>query len=102
MYADESLFEARLHPERVAGSLSRAEVKRLHDAIVKVLHKALVLKGASVRNYIRPDGGIGTAHDEFNVAHGTGKICPNCGGDIARIVVRGRGTYYCPSCQKKR
>jgi formamidopyrimidine-DNA glycosylase len=102
MYADESLFEAKLHPERVAGSLSRAEVERLYNAIIKVLQKALVLKGASVRNYIRPDGGVGTAHDEFNVAHGTGKVCPNCGSEIRRIVVRGRGTYYCPSCQKKR
>ena len=63
------------------------------------MNKALILKGASVRNYIRPDGSPGTAHDEFNVAHGVGKNCPNCGTPIERIVVRGRGTYYCPKCQ---
>jgi formamidopyrimidine-DNA glycosylase len=99
MYADESFFEAKIHPERPAGSLTREETGRLYRAIRKVLRRALASKGASVRNYIRPDGNPGTAHDEFNVAHGTGKNCPRCGTPIKRIVVRGRGTYYCPHCQ---
>jgi formamidopyrimidine-DNA glycosylase len=99
MYADEALFESKIHPTRPAQSLSKGEIQRLYDAIKKVLYKALKLKGASVRNYIRPDGEPGTAHDEFNVAHGTGKTCPRCGADIKRIVVRGRGTYICPKCQ---
>ncbi len=100
MYADEALFDSKIHPLKPAGSLSRAEVKRLHASIVKVLRKALYKKGASVRNYIRPDGKPGTAHDEFNVAHGVGKNCPDCGTPIQRIVVRGRGTYLCPNCQR--
>ncbi|MBN1693200.1 MAG: bifunctional DNA-formamidopyrimidine glycosylase/DNA-(apurinic or apyrimidinic site) lyase [Dehalococcoidales bacterium] len=99
MYADESLFMAKVHPEKPAGSLTKAEIKRLHTAIRSVLLKALNLKGASVRNYIRPDGTLGTAHDEFSVAHGTGKNCPICGSPIQRLVVRGRGTYICPKCQ---
>jgi formamidopyrimidine-DNA glycosylase len=99
MYADEALFEAKIHPLRPAGSLSGAEVHRLYDAIRHVLRKALEKKGASVRNYIRPDGTPGTAHDEFSVAHGVGKKCPRCGAPIQRIVVRGRGTYLCPRCQ---
>ena len=99
MYADESLFEAKLHPMKPAGKLSKAEIKRLYDAIRLVLRKALNKKGASVRNYIRPDGQPGTAHDEFSVAHGVGKNCPRCGTAIKRIVVRGRGTYICPKCQ---
>jgi formamidopyrimidine-DNA glycosylase len=99
MYADETLFEARIHPLRPAGSLSGEEIHRLYDAIRKVLRKALAKKGASVRNYIRPDGTPGTAHDEFSVAHGVGKKCPRCGAPIERIVVRGRGTYICPRCQ---
>ncbi len=82
-----------------AGSLSGDEIQRLHRAIRQVLQKALRKKGASVRNYIRPDGQPGTAHDEFNVAHGVGKNCPRCGTPIQRIVVRGRGTYLCPHCQ---
>jgi formamidopyrimidine-DNA glycosylase len=100
MYADEALFEAKIHPMQPAGKLSKAEIKRLHDAIILVLRKALKKKGASVRNYIRPDGQPGTAHDEFNVAHGVGKNCPRCGAPIKRIVVRGRGTYLCPKCQR--
>jgi len=99
MYADESLFAARIHPEKPANKLTKAEVTRLHAAIQSVIQKALKNKGASVRNYIRPDGAPGTAHDEFNVAHGVGKDCPRCGTPIQRIVVRGRGTYFCPRCQ---
>ena len=99
MYADEALFDARIHPERRAGSLTGDEVRRLHASIRRVLLKALKEKGASIRNYIRPDGSPGTAHDEFNVAHGVGKDCPRCGTPIRRIVVRGRGTYFCPQCQ---
>jgi formamidopyrimidine-DNA glycosylase len=101
MYADEALFEAKIHPLRPAGSLSGEEIIRLHGAIIHVLQKALRKKGASVRNYIRPGGQPGTAHDEFSVAHGVGKSCPDCGAPIKRIVVRGRGTYHCPQCQPK-
>jgi formamidopyrimidine-DNA glycosylase len=101
MYADEALFEAKIHPLKPAGKLSREEIERLYGAIGHVLRKALEKKGASVRNYIRPDGSPGTAHDEFNVAHGVGKNCPRCGTPIQRIVVRGRGTYLCPKCQRR-
>jgi formamidopyrimidine-DNA glycosylase len=99
MYADESLFEAKIHPERPAGSLTQGEIKRLHRAIRRVLKAAIGHKGASVRNYLRPGGELGTAHYAFRVAHGLGKKCPNCGTPIRRIVVRNRGTYLCPKCQ---
>ena len=101
MYADEALFDAKIHPMRPAGSLSGDEIERLHGSIKRVLVKALQEKGASIRNYIRPDGSPGTAHDEFNVAHGVGKNCPRCGTPIRRIVVRNRGTYFCPECQRE-
>ncbi len=99
MYADESLFEAKIHPLKPAGSLSSDEIKRLYDAIIRVLQAAIGNKGASVQNYFRPGGEIGTAHFEFRVAHGLGKSCPNCGTPIKRIKVRNRGTYFCPKCQ---
>jgi len=99
MYADEALFDAGIHPLRPAGSLSGDEIERLHVAIRRVLLAAIGNKGASVRNYFRPNGKIGTAHFEFRVAHGAGKKCPNCGMPIQRIVVRNRGTYFCPGCQ---
>jgi formamidopyrimidine-DNA glycosylase len=100
MYADETLFEAKIHPLREAGSLSLKEIAALHKAIIRILLAAIVNKGASVRNYKRPDGGEGTAHYDFRVAHKRGEQCPGCGGIIERIVVRGRGTYFCPRCQK--
>ncbi|MCX7912933.1 MAG: bifunctional DNA-formamidopyrimidine glycosylase/DNA-(apurinic or apyrimidinic site) lyase, partial [Dehalococcoidales bacterium] len=100
MYADEALFEAKIHPLRPASDLSRDEIGRLYDAIRLVLRRGLEEGGASIRNYIRPDGSPGTAHTHFVVAHGMGNRCPRCGTAIKRIVVRGRGTYFCPGCQK--
>lgn len=99
MYADESLFSARIHPERVSGSLTRDEIRRLYEAIRQVLTAAIRKKGASIVTYYRPDGSRGTAHTEFNVAHGQVEKCHVCGTPIKRIVVRGRGTYFCPKCQ---
>jgi len=100
MYADEALFAARIHPLRRGGSLSPEEVERLHHTIQQILRSAIGNKGASVENYFRPDGTLGTAHFQFQVAHRLGgKLCPVCGTPIERIVVRNRGTYFCPKCQ---
>ncbi len=98
MYADEALFAAGIHPLRPGGSLSQDEIERLHSAIKQVLWSAIGNKGASVVNYYRPSGELGTAHFEFKVAHGRGKDCPNCSTPIQRITVRNRGTYFCPKC----
>ena len=86
-------------PFLLLGTSMAFMVRRGARAGVEHLADILESKGASVRNYIRPNGKPGTAHDEFNVAHGVGKQCPNCGGPIKRIVVRNRGTYFCPRCQ---
>jgi len=99
MYADEALFAAKIHPLRLGESLSQDEIERLHGAIRRILWSAIGNKGASTDTYFRPDGTRGTAHFEFKVAHGRGKSCPNCGTPIERIVVRNRGTYFCPECQ---
>lgn len=99
MYADETLFAAKIHPLRSGGSLSPNEAQRLHKAILGVLRSAIDNKGASIENYIRPNGTLGTAHFQFQVAHRRGKTCPICCGPIERIVVRNRGTYFCPKCQ---
>jgi len=99
MYADEALYQARIHPLRTADSLSGDEIRRLHRAIRHVLKEAIENKGASIANYFRPGGEHGTAHKEFKVAHRRGQGCPVCGEPIERIVVRQRGTYFCPSCQ---
>ena len=100
MYADEALFVAKVHPLRLGGSLSWSEIECLHKAIQQVLRSAIGNKGASVDTYLRPDGELGTAHFQFQVAHRlSGKFCPVCGALIERIVVRNRGTYFCPNCQ---
>ncbi len=100
MYADEALYDAKIHPLRPASSLSQEEITRLHKAICEVLRAAIGNKGASVENYFRPGGELGTAHFEFRVAHGLGgKLCRRCGTPIERITVRNRGTYFCPKCQ---
>jgi len=100
MYADESLFAARIHPLRGAGGLSGEEVERLHRAIGEVLRLAISNKGASISDYRRPDGEPGIQQYSFKVAHRGGVPCPVCGAEIQRRRLRGRGTYFCPQCQK--
>jgi formamidopyrimidine-DNA glycosylase len=102
MYADEALFHAKIHPLRAASSLTAKETGRLHAAIKYVLNKGIEKLGASIRNYRHPDGGQGTAHTEFAVAHRGGEQCRVCGTPIKRVVVGQRGTYYCPKCQAAR
>jgi len=99
MYADEALFAARIHPLRAGGSLSQDEIERLYNAIIRVLEAAIDNKGASIVNYFRPGGEMGTAHFEFKVAHRGGEPCPNCGTPIQRLPIRNRGSYFCPQCQ---
>lgn len=99
MYADEALFAARIHPLRKGQDLSPQEIKRLHQAIRQVLQAGIEHNGASVDAYLRPDGQPGVAQDSFMVAHRNGKTCHSCHSPIERIVVRGRGTYFCPRCQ---
>jgi formamidopyrimidine-DNA glycosylase len=100
MYADEALFFARIHPLRSGKSLSSKEIERLHHAIQQVLSAAINNKGASVDTYFRPDGQIGTAHFQFQVAHRGGELCPVCSTPLERIPVRNRGSYFCPKCQR--
>lgn len=102
MYADEALFSARIHPLRPASSLSAKEVNGLHTAIREVLIAAIESKGASVASYFRPGGQTGAAQNGFCVAHRGGELCPVCNGTVQRIVVRGRGTYFCPGCQPEK
>ncbi len=99
MYADEALFAAGIHPLRASRSLDQQEIAALHRSIRAVLKRAVKNQGASIRNYRRPDGSVGRAHEEFAVAHRGGQPCPRCSTEIVRIVVGQRGTFFCPRCQ---
>ena len=99
MYADEILFAARVHPLRMTDTLSVEEVRILYHSIRHVLSSAINSKGASVDTYIRPEGQPGRAQFDFRVAHRRGQPCPVCQTPVQRIVVRNRGTYFCPGCQ---
>ncbi len=99
MYADEALFAARIHPLRRTDTLPTEEIQSLYYSIREVLGSAIDSKGASVDTYVRPEGQLGTAQFNFRVAHRGGEPCPICGAPIERILVRNRGTYFCPECQ---
>ena len=99
MYADEILFAAQIHPLRMTDTLSVEQVQRLYHSIRHVLSSAINSKGASVDTYVRPDGQPGRAQVDFRVAHRRGQPCPVCQTPVQRIVVRNRGTYFCPGCQ---
>ena len=99
MYADEVMFDTGIYPLRLPESLSDEEKVHLYEAIRRILWAAIENKGASINTYYRPDGSAGTAHFEFNAAHRGSQPCNICGTPIERMVVRGRGTYFCPKCQ---
>jgi formamidopyrimidine-DNA glycosylase len=99
IYADESLFEARLHPARRGCDLDPKEANRLRRAIATVLRRAIDRRGSSIRNYVGGSGLQGEYQNEFRVYGRTGQPCPRCGTAIARIRLAGRSTHYCPRCQ---
>ncbi|MFC5860880.1 bifunctional DNA-formamidopyrimidine glycosylase/DNA-(apurinic or apyrimidinic site) lyase [Acidicapsa dinghuensis] len=100
IYADESLFRAGIRPKRMAGRLKRDELLRLHAAIQEVLAHAIQLGGSSVSDYVDANGVRGFFQLEHRVYLRTGQPCLVCGTPIRRILLAGRGTHYCPTCQR--
>jgi formamidopyrimidine-DNA glycosylase len=100
IYADESLFRAGIRPRRMARRLKRAEFDRLHGSLQTVLNEAIALGGSSVSDYVDAAGMRGFFQLEHRVYLRTGQPCLACGTPIRRIVVAGRGTHYCPNCQR--
>lgn len=99
IYADEGLFCAGISPLRTAKELSRTELEQLISCIRKVMDKSFEFGGSSENTFVNAFGEKGEMQNHFNIYRKAGKICP-CGGKVKRTVVGGRGTYYCPSCQK--
>jgi formamidopyrimidine-DNA glycosylase len=100
IYADESLFRARIRPRRASERLTRCELERLRLALCEVLDHAIRLGGSSVSDYVDADGVRGFFQLEHCVYLRTGLPCRQCQTPIRRIVLAGRGTHYCPKCQK--
>jgi formamidopyrimidine-DNA glycosylase len=101
IYADEALFRAGIHPLRPAGRLSGAQLAALRDAVEQALHAGIDAKGASIDDFRHVDGARGSFQDRFLVHRRAGEPCPNCGATVRKIVVGGRGTYVCESCQPR-
>jgi formamidopyrimidine-DNA glycosylase len=102
IYADESLFEAKLYPGRRACRLTAAEAERLRKAIETVLTRAIKRRGSSISNYVGGSGLQGSYQKEFRAYGRTGEPCPRCKTPIAHMRLAGRSTHYCPRCQPRR
>jgi formamidopyrimidine-DNA glycosylase len=100
IYADEALWRAKIHPLRPAGDLSPAELRRLHRGINDAIRAGIARQGTTLRDYRTPDGASGSMQDELRVYGRGGEPCPRCGTEIAKTRAGGRGTWYCPNCQR--
>jgi formamidopyrimidine-DNA glycosylase len=100
IYADEALFRARIHPLRPVGTLTRAQLEELRDAVVASLEAGIDARGATIDDFRNADGARGSFQDRFLVHRREGEPCPRCGTPIEKLRAAGRGTYVCPSCQR--
>jgi formamidopyrimidine-DNA glycosylase len=101
IYADEALWEARIHPLRPGHAVTAEQARRLHAAVVAVLERGIAAQGASIRDYRGVDGQAGSMQERFNAYDRDGEPCPRCGTPIAKIRVAQRGTHFCPRCTRR-
>jgi formamidopyrimidine-DNA glycosylase len=99
IYADESLFRARLHPARIAGNVAKEQLLDLHRKMREVLAEAIRSRGSSVSNYVDSEGNRGEFQLWHRVYQRDGKPCFRCKAIIRRIIVAGRSSHFCPRCQ---
>lgn len=100
IYVCEALFRARISPLKPAGTIRKAKIAALVEAIKTVLAEAVAAGGSSISDYAGADGALGYFQHSFRVYGREGEPCPEgCGGVVERIVQGGRSTFYCPRCQ---
>jgi formamidopyrimidine-DNA glycosylase len=99
IYADESLFRARIHPARIAARLTRTQLSALRRAVRDVLMAAIRAGGSSISDYVDSNGDPGKFQMRHRVYQREGKPCVRCGRKIRRVIVAGRSSYFCPRCQ---
>ena len=102
IYADEILFDAKLHPLTSVSFLDEKELKRLWDSIRTLLKKAIRFRGSSIRDFIDAEGKAGTFQDFHKVYGKKSTPCPRCGKRIERLVIGGRSSFFCPQCQEQK
>ena len=102
IYADESLFRARIHPAALAAGLTREQVKRLYRGIRETLRLAIAAGGSSIANYVDGLGNAGYFQHEHQVYQRTGQPCVRCGCRIRKMLIASRSTHFCPRCQRSR
>lgn len=102
IYADESLWGAKIHPATPVKSLSRQQIHRLYEELVFVLELAIEKGGSTDKNYVSAEGKRGSYLTFARVFRREGQACPRCGATIIKTRVAGRGTHLCPHCQRLR
>ena len=100
IYADEALWQARIHPLTPAKRVPKAKIGPLRDAIRSVLEASIEMQGTTLNDYRTPSGGEGGFLAQLAVYSHEGEPCQRCGTPIERIVIAGRSTHYCPHCQR--
>lgn len=100
IYVCEALNMAKISPLRVATEVPRGKVGPLVAAIKAVLASAIAAGGSSLKDFVKPDGGLGYFANDWRVYGRAGDACPGCAGIILRIIQSGRSSFYCPKCQR--
>lgn len=100
IYADESLWSAGIHPAKSGVKLKPKELARLHQALQKILRKAIQMRGSSISDFVDAEGQPGDYQQHHRAYGREGKKCFRCGRAIKRIIVAGRSSYFCPACQR--
>lgn len=100
IYADESLFAARIHPQRPASLVAARQATALRNSVERVLTRAIECHGSSIRNYLDGAGNRGDYQQEFQAYGRTGAPCRRCRTAIERVRVAGRSSHFCPQCQR--
>ncbi len=99
IYADESLWRAKIHPARVGAKLSVKEVETLRRVLQEILNRAIVMRGSSISDFLDANGEPGEYQRHHRAYGREGKPCYRCRTPIRRVIVAGRSSYFCPKCQ---
>lgn len=99
IYADESLWGAKIHPKRLVNTITDSEFKKLHTELRSVMNLAIEKGGSTDKNYVNAEGKRGSYMDFARVFRREGQPCPRCGTTIIKFKAAGRGTHICPHCQ---